>query len=79
MAETLHHGELKMMIGGKRAGSVDGGEQRTGKGVLNKKATRRERGRCTRAMLKKDVAIGRGREEGTTIPPDGKRVGQRAN
>ena len=25
VAEALHHGELKMMIGGKRAASVDGG------------------------------------------------------
>lgn len=24
MAEALHHGELKMMIGGKRAANVDG-------------------------------------------------------
>lgn len=40
VAETLHHGELKMMIGGKRAGSVDG---RAGERISTEKKKEKER------------------------------------
>lgn len=46
VAEALHHGELKMMIGGKRAANVDGGAPAgVGRGEGNEKRGRDKIGR----------------------------------